>query len=277
MLMNRRSRLARSVVIATAAVVMSVLGLAAPAAAADATEVSLDGVSYSTAGSGTVFTAVAAMVPGDRQDATFFIRNTSERPAFVRIVLSDVRYTDLDYANALSFSAAADGIAGVPIPATLADPCWLLTEGQVISPGGRLVVTASAMLGNLDGTVGQDSTVTADFGVSLSDQTPGSLSPDDCGSIDVGIPAVPVTGGGDRPVGVGAQGGAASGGLVPNPLGDLPVLSQPGMLGMDPNTWHLWEEYLILIPIGAALVGILTHRAIVWRRRNATDQQETVA
>lgn len=247
------------------------IAISGPAAVASGgAEVSFDGVAYSGRVTGSIFTSVNRMVPGDSQQASFTIRNGSSRPAFVRIVMKDARYDDAALAGAMTFSADAAGAAAAVVPLLQAAPCWVLSEGQVISPGGTLRVTAAAQLGDLDGTAGQNATAAVDFGVSLSDIPPGTLAPDDCGSVDIAIPAIPssATAAPATPPagGMPGRGSSASGDVVPGEPGELPVLAQPGVRGIDPNTWHLWEELLILIPIGSALLGAFLYRVVFWRR-----------
>lgn len=216
------------------------------------------------------------MIPGDSQQGSFFVRNSSDRPAFLRIVLSDVSYSDVDLANAITVVATAGGQRGESTPIALANPCWVLSEGQVVPSRGTARIDLGAALANLDGRKGQGATADLSLGLSLSDLAPGSLSPSNCGVPDVAIPVTP---------------GAVGGGVVPNPTDpptsgsgeliandpDLPVLGLPEALGIDPNTWHLFEEYWILVPLGAFVVGTMVFGVVLWRRRRDDEQTETAA
>ncbi|AWB89585.1 hypothetical protein [Homoserinimonas hongtaonis] len=262
---------------AIAALVLGAAVAAGPAVSATAApgglEVSRDGVSYSSALTGSLLTDIASMVPGDSQQGTFYVRNSSSTPGFLRIVLTDVTYSDLDLANALTVVATAGGANGAVTPISLADPCWAISEGQVVPSGGVTRVDLGAALANLDGSRGQGATASLSLGVSLSDMTPGSLAPSICGVPNLAIAVTPdatrnvaVTNPADPPA-------SHSGDLVPGDA-DLPVLGLAEGLGIDPNTWHLFEEYWVLLPMGAFIVGTMVFGVVVWRRRRTDEQPE---
>lgn len=239
-------------------------------------EVSRDGVSYSSSLSGSFLADIATMVPGDAQQGSIYVRNSSSKPGFLRIVLSNVSYSDLDLANAISVLATVGGVSGQRIPISLADPCWVLSEGQVVPSNGVSRIDLGAALGNLDGLRGQGGTANASLGISLSDLTPGSLSPSNCGVPDVAIPVTPGAVGRGMVSTTSDPPASESGGLVANDP-DLPVLGLEDALGIDPNTWHLWEEYWVLVPMGAFVVGTMMFGVVFWRRRRDDEQTESAA
>lgn len=264
-------------VIAIAASVLSGLTLAllAPSAAHAADDVvlvSLDGAAFSAGASGAVLTDIARMVPGDSQTGSFFVRNAGDEPGFLRIVLRDIDYTDAKLAQAVTLAADTITQDGVPTPMSFAEPCWVLSEGEVIAAGATTRVDLTAAVGQLVGRDGQNATVTANLGIALSDTTPGSLSPTDCGGLDVNVPVTPRDSPRTPPAGTLLEAAPSqSGGLVPNSP-DLPVLNLPGLLGIDPNTWHLLEEYWVLVPLGSLVFGSLGYLLIV--RRRSKDETE---
>src|SRR5690606_29312216 len=156
-----------------------------------------------------------------------------------------------------------------------ANPCRVLLEGQTVAPGEVVRVSTSLALAQLSGKAGQQATATAHLSVALSG-TELALPATDCGPTGTVLPVVPGQNPGTNPP-RGSAPNVPGVALPETPLGplkpvapqpDLPVLSPPGILGIDPNTWHLFEEYLILVPMGASVVGGITFGILAWRRRN---------
>jgi hypothetical protein len=276
--MNRLVRAVGGSAVLAAMALSLVLFAPMPAHAAGELEVSLDGSAYSSSPAGSLFTDLARMVPGDEQQNTVRVRNAGTDAGYLRIVVGGVTYTDLDFANALTVQTVVAGAATPPkTPLSLAQPCWVLIEGITVAPGQVVEVDARAELGMLDGTRGQGATATATLTASLSDTTPGSLSPTDCGRPDISVPLTPPAGGNGTPATPVDPDGAASGGLVPGEsAGDLPVLNLPGGITIDPNTWHLLEEWLVLFLFAALVLGAAWF-AFVSRRRRKDGGEESIA
>lgn len=275
----------RRVFLATVGVTAALLLVHVPSAAAapGGVEVSFDGVNFSSSASGALFTTISHLVPGDSDEATFYLRNSASEPGFLRITLRDVTTSNTDFADALTLSARTHGHTGAPTTLLVANPCWVLLEGQIVVPGEVVRVTTSLALGQLQGLAGQGATATAALGVALS-STAVQLPPTDCGQSETVLPVVlqPPT----RPATSTATGstgavGDANASISPtkpsSPEADLPVLNLPQLLGIDPNTWHLFEEYLILVPIGASIIGGSAFGIVAWRRRKNDDQLEIAA
>lgn len=245
------------------------------AVAADGVQVSPDGVSYSTGFSGSVLTDVSRMVPGESQGGFFYVRNASSNPGFMRIVLKDIAYSDVDFANAVTMTARTADQQGEQAPVTLADPCWVLLEGAVVAGGASVRVDLVAALGDLDGTRGQGATASASLGVALSDMTPGGLAPTDCGGSAVDVPLTP-TRSSATVANPGDPAARASGTVGPG-VG-LPVLNLPELPGIDPNTWHLWEELFVLLLLLSCTIGGLVFAFVArQRRRHDDDHREDLA
>lgn len=265
--------------LAAASVVALALGLmvmaAGPAHAAGETEVSLDGTNFSAGITAPLYNDIARMIPGDAQHRTVYVRNSGADAGYLRVVLADVAYTDLDFANALTLQTVIAGATTPPkVPLSLADPCWVLIEGVLVGPGETVTIDTSADLGMLDGVRGQGASATATLTATLSDATPGSISPSACGRPDVSVPITP-----GSPVRAGTPGAiidpaaGTPGELVPGTTGgDLPVLSLPGGITIDPNTWHLLEEWLVLILFASLLLGAGWFALIKRRRRGDTSE-----
>lgn len=257
---------------------MTGLGAVPANAAPDIVQVSPDGVTYSANYSGSVFTTIAKMVPGESQNGSLYVRNASSTPGFLRIVLKDVTFSDQDFADALTMSATTPDQRGTDTPVTLAEPCWVLLDGAVVPGGASVRVNMVATIGQLDGLRGQGATASASLGVSLSDISPGSLSPTNCGAADLDVPLTPRPPTGQVTPGTGQTDPTPgqSGGIIPTPPNpDLPVLGLPGIFGMDPNTWHLFEEYWILLPMAAFVVGLAAYWLVARRRRRDETLDQT--
>src|SRR5690554_6347426 len=97
------------VALAAASIASLALGSAAlsvtPAHAAGELDVSLDGATFSSGVAAPLFSDIARMIPGDAQQGTVFVRNSGADAGFLRVVVGDVTYTDLDFANELTLQA----------------------------------------------------------------------------------------------------------------------------------------------------------------------------
>lgn len=267
---------------ALSVVAVATLSAVAPAhAAPGGVEVSFDGVNFGSTVSGALFTDLSQLVPGDTDQAEFYFRNSSTEPGFLRITLRDVSTSNSDLANALSLNASTFGYPGSSATLLEANPCRVLLEGQTVAPGEVVRVRTSLALAQLSGKAGQQATAAAHLSVALSG-TELALPPTDCGPTGTVLPVVPGQNPGTNPPRDSASSGSGvatsetpAGPLAPiAPQPDLPVLSPPGLLGIDPNTWHLFEEYLILVPMGASVVGGIAFGILAWRRRNTDDVLE---
>jgi hypothetical protein len=191
----RRPRISRTVSAAVAAVSVAAFvlgGAVSPAAAASGIEFSRDGVTFTSSLSGSLLDAITVSVPGDRQSAELYIRNAGSVAGFLRVSLADVVVSDPVLADSLTVTAGTSSIPGSPARLSDARPCYVLTEGDLVAPGGVVKVDADLVLGDLNGRDGQGGSATFSFDVSLSDAVVGSLPPTACNSGTT----IPVSGGG---------------------------------------------------------------------------------
>ena len=199
--MPGRIRTARrhvSVVITGAAVGALILGSAvAPASAATGLELSRDGTTYSSTISGTLFDQNTISVPGDVQPANLYIRNSSTAAGFLRVTLASVTVSDPLLSSAMTVSASSPAFPGSAAALADAQPCRVLTEGDLVAPGGVVKLSTQLKLGDLHGATGQNGSAIFSLRVSLSDAAVGSLLPTECGS-GTDIPAA--DGGGKIPL-----------------------------------------------------------------------------
>ncbi|WP_222705963.1 hypothetical protein [Salinibacterium sp. dk5596] len=247
-------------------------GGALPAHAASGNlEVSADGTSYSKNFTGVLFDSLGAVVPGDEELESFWLRNSGDEAGYLRVTLEGVTFDDLDFANALTLQATVGGSQGPRSAVSLAQPCWVLNEGTVLLPGQAIRVDTLLHFGNLDGMLGQGGTATVALAAALSDTRPGSLPATSCGGSDVSIGVVGAPGRGPEGPGqaIGVSSTTAPATEVPQAPGDLPVLNLPGGIVIDPNTWQLFEEYLVLILVGAMAAGGLVF--LLGRRRKKDE------
>lgn len=259
----------------------------APAAAAvGVVEVSDTGTTFGATYPGALFDDIALLVPGDSQQQVFYVRNSGTEAGFLRLTLKGVAYSDTDFADALTVTARTAAHQGKPANLLSADPCWVLLEGQTVSPGAVVPVTADLVLGQLNGKAGQGATAALAIGVELSDTTAGSLPPTACGSPSAEVPVLPGPSTSTAPAaqaqpgsGFGQGGSQIEGGSQPGAGDVLPVLNLPGGIVIDPNTWHLYEEFLVLVLVAASALGSGWFMMVAWlrRRKKADEESEVIA
>ena len=280
--MAHRSGLIAGALVLTAS--LAVAGLSSPTpswAAAGAIELSDDGVSFGSAYPGTLLDSLGPMIPGDSGQETFFLRNTGDAPGFLRVTLRDVTFTDTDFAQALTITTSTVARAGDPVVLGSVNPCWVLVEGQKVGVGETVAVTTTLALGNLDGLAGQGATANAVLRVSLDDTSAGALPSTDCGGAGTDIPVLPpasrnTPGHGSTIVPTIPPAAPLASEQAPNEAGgDLPVLNLPGGIVIDPNTWHLFEEFLVLVLFASAVLGAGWFMIVARRRRRREDEAET--
>lgn len=245
--------------------------------AADEVLVSPDGTNFSNTYPGALFDGIAHFVPGDSDQETFYVRNGGSEPGHLRITLKDVVAADADFADALTVSASTVSQAGPAATILSANPCWVLLEGVTLGVGQTVGVTTTVALGDLHGLAGQGASAGFALGVALSSSS-APLPPTHCGITDNTVPGTP----GTATPGLGnasqSTGQAVPADANPEPPatlnpGDLPVLNLPELLGIDPNTWQLFEEYFVFVLIGGFLAGTVWFALVAWRRRNSDDDQ----
>ena len=263
---------------------LATLAPAAPAHAAGSIGISDDGVTFSSTFSGTLFDESWVLVPLDSESEVFYIRNETADPAFLRIVLRNVSYTDAAYGAALSVSASTPAASGAPAPLTTASPCVVLVEGQTVQPNEVVPVTAVLALGDLSGAAGQNATAQLDLRVELHDTSTGSLPAADCttpaGTPRTDVVVVP------RPRPAAGGGGAAT---VPpattpetqpaTPETDPGALPGENQSNIEPNTFLLYEERWWFVMLLAFVAGSLCFMISDWlrRKRDLEDETETSA
>lgn len=260
----------------------------AASAAAGGVQVSPDGTNFAANHTGALFNDIARMVPGDSQSAVFYVRNSGTEAGILRITLQDVVSSDADYADALGITLSSAATPGTASAISAANPCMVLLEGETVAPGQVVTVSSTAALGNLAGQAGQGATATFSLGVglrSLDAPTPAATS---CNGITSTVPVTPTPSGPAAtaaprtPVAVGSTpGSAATGAGADAPAAEseveLPVLNLPELLGIDPNTWHLWEELFALLLLFACILGGFVYAMVARRRRRDEDDQEEPA
>lgn len=163
-------------------------GAVAPASAATGIEVSRDGKNFTSAIAGGLFSKITISVPGDSQSAELYIRNASPAAGYLRVSLTSVTVSNPAIAAALSVSAGTLDFPGAPVALADAQPCRVLTEGDLIASGGVVKLSSALSLGDLRGAVGQNGSASFSLRVSLSETAVGSLLPTECGS-GTNIPA----------------------------------------------------------------------------------------
>jgi hypothetical protein len=274
----RKRRVTALAAFTAGAALATSLFVATPAYAADEVQLSPDGTSFSSTYPGTLFGNIARYVPGDTDQETFFVRNGGPTPGHLRVTLTDTMSSDTDFADAFTVSASTVNQPGSTASLLSASPCWVLLEGVVLGVGETVAVTTDVALGDLHGLAGQGASAEFSIGVALYGSAV-SLPPTHCGAVNVTVPGT------TQPPRPGAPGQQGSAPLLPGadpeiPTGgggpsDLPVLNLPELLGIDPNTWQLFEEYFVLVLIGAFIVGTAWFGFVAWHRRKNETEPDT--
>lgn len=272
----RRGYLAAAVVAVTTAMT---LATAQSAMAAGAIDVSGDGVTYSSSYSGTLFDSGMVMVPGDSRSKIFYLRNSGNEIGYLRVTMEDVSANDIDFANALTVSVSTPAHAGTPASISKANPCWALLQGLSVAPGESIAVTAKVVLGDLDGMAGQDATAGMTVRASLSALAAAPLASTDCSSgPSTDVVALAPTTRTARVVTLATTTTTSADGTVATTTQpvqantELPTLALPGSdATVDPNTWRLYQELLVLLMVAALVLGGCGYMIVAWlRRRRAT-------
>jgi hypothetical protein len=197
------------------------LGIAAPASADDALQLSLDGRHWSTMLTDTVFPRGSTLIPGSSLDGTFFIRNASGGPAWVRVGVSSLTVTSPELAigmNLTTIGTTSDSASGTTSRLSAGDiVCTdILARATPLPAGGIVRVDASlAFRMSVSGSTAQQEAAQVDFIAELSDANLNSMSVPLCnGTTTIGPvdPAPPGGGGGGSTGGSGGTNGNAGSG-----------------------------------------------------------------
>jgi len=177
-------------------------------------ELSLDGTSWSTSLNGSVFAAGQSLVPGSRIAGTFYVRNGTNEPAWVRVGVSDMTVTSMDFALAMNLSTVgttADGASGSSSKVGANDiVCSDFLERDTPLPPGAVVRVDTSLWFRPDitGTTAQNEAAQVAFIAELSEVDLNSIGQPLCtNSLTIG-PVDPSGGGGS---GGGGSGGGSSG------------------------------------------------------------------
>lgn len=225
--------------------------VSAPAAAAGGgIEVSTDGVSFGAASPSVLFPSFGRMVPGDTLNGRFWIRNTSDLAAELHLGLLVIERLDLEYARALTLQIGLDGAS--PITRVVGDvpSCAELESSYPIGAGETVEVATRFEFAGVTGQAGQNGRVVLAFAVSMN----------------------------DRPDGIVQAAKVCEGGLLVPATPGVPETgsrSSETLLSVRTNSAHLLEEYAVLIPVAAFVVGIILNFVIGRRRRAENDPHPT--
>ncbi len=196
------------------------LGGASPAAAADDSGVQLssDGVHWSGSLSGNVLPLGQTLVPGDTLDGRFYVKNDRSEPAYLRVGLSDLTVTDWSLAQALTLTLTGTTSAGASGSSAAFSGSGivcsdLLRRDQPIAPGAIVLVSASLRFrSTTSGTDAQGALASLGFIAELSDIDLNATGTPMCdGQIAVG-PVDPGSGGSGDGGGSSGNGGGGSDG-----------------------------------------------------------------
>ena len=256
--------------------VLALIG-ATPASAAGGIEVSHDGVSYSSTLTAALFDGQPQLVPQQARSQTFWVRNATDDDAYLTLMLDSPTWSSVPYGAALTVAASVPGQEGVPLPLASTSGCLVLLEGRVLAAGQAVAVTATLMLGDLGGTIGQNAHATMNVGVVLT-ETAGLDAAASCATPTVFVPVIAAP---------SASGGTAGGAATPEstpaiapdssaapadplgPLGPLGLVLANTLGSFDGSVVGLAA---IAVPVGAAVYFVA---GLLRRRRPDDDWEET--
>jgi len=188
------------------------LGAAPPAnAVTGGIELSLNGISWGSSLSGSVFPSGQSLVPGSRLEGTFYIRNATNEAAWVRVGVANMTVTSMDFALAMNLSTVGttnDGASGSSSKAG-ADGivCSDLLNRDTPLPAGGVVRIDTELWFRPDvtGTTAQNEAAQVAFIAELSEVDLNAIGQPLCTNTLVVGPVDPSAGGG------GSSGGGSSG------------------------------------------------------------------
>ncbi|MFS2279884.1 hypothetical protein V2S04_03550 [Microbacterium sp. OR21] len=204
---------------------------------------STDGTHYTTADLLPVFPDDLRLVPGDRESASFWIRNDSEHTGLLRLDLIDPSSVDSLFAAHLELSAAPAGAASRPVTMSTAmanGACTVLSGDHVLAPGqsARVHVTA-ALSSDLIGTQGALGDLRFRMRAVLADTAAATV----------------------QPTGAACTAQVEPGGATPQPSST----SSPGALAVTGGTVPLTTA---VVGVTATVAGLL---AFLWARRRRSE------
>jgi hypothetical protein len=239
----------------------------APAASAAATtgvELSNDGVTFGSTLATPLFDAMPAIVPMQHVATSFVVRNGSDVPAYLSIVLSSRGWDEWNYASNLTVGAATPG--GVSHAATLTtdDRCAVILEGKLLQPGESAVIETTLGLGDLTGAMGQQASAWMVLTVKLT-QAISARTPRACtsgGSSVVVVPQGPTAGPSSTP--------SPASTATPGGAGEVPT-QPPAALDAFANTGFGFDARIVLLAAFAVPAGALLFLLLGLRRRPRKD------
>lgn len=308
-----RARAIAALPVAGALAAIMALVPAAPASADEELQLSLNGTTWLTTLNSPVFPAGVSLVPGSTLDGTFFVRNASTSPAWVRVGVAELVVTSQELAlsmNMTTIGTTSDNASGSTSRLSAGDIVCndFLARSTPLPPGGIVRVDASlSFRADVAGTTAQNEAARVAFIAELSEVDLNALNQPLCtGTVQIGPvdetpdpapPDVPATGTGGGPGtsggGTGGSGGTGGAGASGGGTGGTSAFGPPATgsisggtfevddgsrpyagVGTDMriNTVQWWDEYAILVLIGAALAGAIA-RFTAQRRWGDSDRR----
>jgi hypothetical protein len=171
--------------------VVGITSMATPAfgAAEDTIDVSPDGTVFTEQFGGLL--AGNVMVPLGVATDTFLVRNSSNSPGYVRIVVTDIQATDDLFVESSAIRLSSDSQSWEGVPLGSAQPCAQVANDLVLQPGQVQSLTATLNLGDLDGTQLQRESLNFSFHLVMSTQP----MPDSQACLPLPPPSPPSAGG----------------------------------------------------------------------------------
>ncbi len=243
---------------------------------------SKDDIAWSSSYTDPLF-ADAVLVPGGFAERSLYVRNASPEPALLHVTLFDVATTAPALAGALSLTTSTPTQAGTPVPATDARPCATLTEGQTLGSGDDVRLDTVAALADLNGTLGQDATVSFKIAVTLSSTDSAAPAPNTCpadlaSGMVVGMPDAggPTSSTSPAVYRLGRSGWTSTVSAPTNTASapestSGPTDTTPFVRALTANTERLYQENIVALWLALAVLGALILLFVRRRRAKPTD------
>jgi len=161
--------------------------------------VSTDGAHFAPTLASGLFDFAGPLVPGGSAATSLFVKNPTDRPVLLTLGATDIRFSNREFADALSVivtSRSPDGRSATARPLTLgtAAECGVLVAGEQLGAGGTARIDLALAMADVTGSVAQDQSAAFDVHVSLWDAAAPSPT-DACDGPGADLPGLSSRGG----------------------------------------------------------------------------------
>jgi hypothetical protein len=288
------TRLAGALLALAASSIASLISAdSARADSAPTMEFSADGTHWTAVYSTQLFAGVV-VVPGGSATRTFWVRNDAPEQGVLRVTLANVTTDDTRLADALSLRSSTPDRPGSAVAVSAAQPCYTLSQGQLVDARDAVRIDTEMALADLDGSAGQTGWVSFVLRITFSSTDQAAPAPDTCPADAATVGGVPVpptaaadSGDAAAPVAStvfhrGASGwvpglagtGSASAVAPTQPVAPVRP-SEPFVRDLAANTYRFYQEYDVALWLAMLALGAILLVVVRRRRHRAEDRELT--